>query len=63
MQIQPQEILWVVGRLLLGGLFVAGGIRHFFIIPGTRPAAARPRTSFCANVHDLLASRLHTMHA
>lgn len=23
----------VVGRLLLGGLFVVGGVRHFFIAP------------------------------
>lgn len=27
------ETLWIVGRLLLGGLFVAGGVRHFFIMP------------------------------
>lgn len=27
------EILWIMGRLLLGGLYVAGGIRHFFIMP------------------------------
>ena len=33
MQTELQEILVVIGRLLLGGLFVAGGSRHFFIIP------------------------------
>jgi putative oxidoreductase len=26
------EILWIAGRFLLGGLYVAGGIRHFFIM-------------------------------
>jgi putative oxidoreductase len=33
MAIETSEILWRLGRFLLGGLFVAGGIRHFFIIP------------------------------
>lgn len=27
------ELLIVVGRVLLGGLFVVAGIRHFFILP------------------------------
>jgi putative oxidoreductase len=40
MQVQPQEILLVVGRLLLGGLFVGGGIRHFFLIPVVSQAMA-----------------------
>ncbi|HEX5056547.1 MAG TPA: DoxX family protein [Gammaproteobacteria bacterium] len=26
------ELLWIVGRFLLGGLYVAGGIKHFFIM-------------------------------
>jgi putative oxidoreductase len=30
---ETAEILWIVGRFLLGGLYVAGGIRHFFIMP------------------------------
>lgn len=33
-------ILWFVGRLLLGGLFVIGGIRHFFAIPAIAQAIA-----------------------
>jgi putative oxidoreductase len=28
-----ESILWVLGRFLLGGLFVLGGIKHFFIMP------------------------------
>ena len=28
------EILVVTGRVLLGGLFVAGGVRHAFVYPG-----------------------------
>jgi putative oxidoreductase len=32
------EALRVVGRLLLGGLFVVGGIHHFFILPGITSA-------------------------
>jgi putative oxidoreductase len=27
------SILWILGRLLLGGLYVMGGIKHFFIMP------------------------------
>jgi len=27
------ETLLIVGRVLLGGLFVVGGLRHFFILP------------------------------
>lgn len=41
MQVQPQEILWFIGRLLLGGLFVVAGIRHFFIIPLVAQAIAQ----------------------
>jgi putative oxidoreductase len=26
------DVLWISGRVLLGGLFVAGGIKHFFIM-------------------------------
>ena len=26
------ELLWILGRFLLGGLYVAGGIKHFFIM-------------------------------
>jgi len=40
MQGQLQELLLVIGRLLLGGLFVAGGARHFFIVPIVSQAMA-----------------------
>jgi putative oxidoreductase len=30
---QYQTLLLVIGRLLLGGFFVAAGIQHFFIVP------------------------------
>lgn len=33
MTLETTEVPRVIGRLLLGGLFVAGGIRHFFILP------------------------------
>jgi uncharacterized membrane protein YphA (DoxX/SURF4 family) len=33
MTVETAEMLRVIGRLLLAGLFVAGGIRHFFILP------------------------------
>ena len=33
MPVETAEVLRVIGRLFLGGLFVAGGIRHFFILP------------------------------
>lgn len=33
MQPDFNQILWILGRLLLGGLFVIGGVRHFFILP------------------------------
>lgn len=32
MQDGPAFMMLVVGRLLLGGLYVAGGIHHFFVI-------------------------------
>lgn len=35
-----QEILWPLGRLLLGGLFVVGNVRHFFIFNGVAQAIA-----------------------
>jgi len=39
---ESQTILWFTGRLLLGGLFVVGGIHHFFTSPAiTRALAAR----------------------
>ena len=36
----PPELLWLVGRLLLGGLFVVAGIRHFFIFDAVQQAIA-----------------------
>lgn len=42
MSAESQAILWFIGRLLLGGLFVVGGIHHFFIQPAiTQSIAAR----------------------
>jgi putative oxidoreductase len=35
-----QEMLWFLGRLLLGGLFVVAGIRHFFIFGAVQQAIA-----------------------
>jgi len=35
-----QETLWLLGRLLLGGLFVVAGIRHFFIFGAVQQAIA-----------------------
>jgi putative oxidoreductase len=32
------QILLIVGRVLLGGLFVVGGIHHFFLLPGLTAA-------------------------
>lgn len=40
MQIEAQAVLWFIGRLLLGGLFVIGGIHHFFILPSATQAIA-----------------------
>lgn len=40
MQTETQAILWFAGRLLLGGLFVVSGIRHFFILPPVTQAIA-----------------------
>ena len=40
MHTDPQSILWFVGRLLLGGLFVFGGIHHLFNIPALTQALA-----------------------
>lgn len=34
MAIELESVLWIVGRLLLGGLFVVGGIHHFFGLDG-----------------------------
>lgn len=33
MPYEADTILWILGRLLLGGLYVAGGIKHFFTMP------------------------------
>lgn len=33
MQLEISDAVLVLGRVLLGGLFVYGGIRHFFILP------------------------------
>lgn len=42
MQAETQAILLFIGRLLLGGLFVVGGIRHLFDLPAiTQAIAAR----------------------
>ena len=42
MHAEAQSILWFTGRLLLGGLFVVAGVRHFFILaPVTQAIAAR----------------------
>jgi len=40
MQIEAQEIMLVIGRLLLGCLFVVGGVRHLFIMPAVSQAMA-----------------------
>jgi putative oxidoreductase len=40
MQSEAQAILWFAGRLLLGGLFVVAGVRHFFILPPVTQAIA-----------------------
>ena len=32
MNFEISQVLLVLGRLLLGGLFVFGGVRHLFII-------------------------------
>jgi putative oxidoreductase len=42
MQAETQAILLFIGRLLLGGLFVVGGIRHLFDLRAiTQAVAAR----------------------
>jgi putative oxidoreductase len=40
MQIEAQEIMLLIGRLLLGGLFVVGGVRHLFVLPVISQAMA-----------------------
>jgi putative oxidoreductase len=40
MDIQPRELLLLIGRLLLGGIFVFAGIRHLFILPLVSQAIA-----------------------
>lgn len=42
MPAESQAILWFIGRLLLGSLFVVGGVHHFSILPAiTQALAAR----------------------
>ncbi len=42
MLISPDWVLLVLGRVLLGGLFVYGGVHHFFImVPLTAAVSAR----------------------
>ncbi|TMQ29538.1 MAG: DoxX family protein [Planctomycetota bacterium] len=43
MQAETQAILLFIGRLLLGGLFVVGGIRHLFDLPAITQAIAARR--------------------
>jgi len=38
MDVEIGRVLLVVGRLLLGGLFVFGGVHHLFIIPAIMEA-------------------------
>ena len=40
MHIEPSLAILTLGRILLGGLFVYGGIHHFFIIPTLASAIA-----------------------
>jgi putative oxidoreductase len=41
MHVETQELLLVMGRLLLGGVFVFAGVRHLFIIPMVSQAIAQ----------------------
>jgi putative oxidoreductase len=42
MNIETSHILLILGRFLLGGLFVYGGVSHLFVIPAlTQAIAAR----------------------
>jgi len=43
MQAETQAILLFIGRLLLGGLFVVGGIRHLFDLRAITQAVAARR--------------------
>ena len=43
MQAETQAILLFIGRLLLGGLFVVGGIRYLFDLPAITQAIAARR--------------------
>jgi len=36
----PDDFMWLLGRVLLGGLFVVGGLRHFWIFGGVAQAIA-----------------------
>jgi putative oxidoreductase len=42
MNFEISQVLLILGRVLLGGLFVYGGVRHMFIMPAiTQAIAAR----------------------
>jgi len=59
-----QALLWSLGRLLLGGLFIVAGIRHFFVFGGVAQVIAGrgvplPRlVLFFGSVFELLAGSL-----
>lgn len=40
MNLETSQSLLVLGRFLLGGLFVYGGVRHLFIVPAVTQAIA-----------------------
>jgi putative oxidoreductase len=46
MQFQFADILLILGRILLGGLFVVGGVKHFFVIPLLTDIMARRGVPF-----------------
>lgn len=64
MTVETAEVLRLVGRLCLGGLFVAGGIRHFFILPvltqamSTRGVPASRLVLVAGSVFQLVAGLL-----
>jgi putative oxidoreductase len=41
MHVESQELLPLIGRLLLGGVFVFAGVRHLFMIPEVSQAIAQ----------------------
>lgn len=46
MQFDFADTLLILGRILLGGLFVFGGIKHFFIVPILTEVMARRGVPF-----------------